>query len=421
MDQALVPGLAVAVIQNGRTASVRSFGVADTRDGRPVTAETVFEAASLGKPVLGYGVLKLAAAGRIDLDAPLVRYAPALAKDPTSPLARITARHVLAHRSGLPNQSGGAPSAGFEPGTRFSYSGEGFLQLQTVVEAITGEPLERYMAREVFAPLGMTRTSFVWRDDYAALKAAGHDRTGAFAGRTRTRRARAHASLETTAGDYARFVTAVLNDEGLPAGSLARLVASAQPVEEGCVVCLDGPARPPSNSVSWSLGWGVASGPDGPWLWHWGDNGTAQSYVAASPESRRGVVMFANSANGQAIFPALAEAALEAPAPGYAWLSVYERHDAPSRRLLRALVRGGSEATESALQAVSPAETRTVAGWLLRRRPVEAARLYRRLAPLGRADDHAGLAEALRRSGDPAGARAALARAFALEPGDRTA
>ena len=78
MREALVPGLQIATIRDGKVESVRAFGMADAEGGRKVTKETVFEAASLGKPVFAYGVLKLASAGRIDLDAPISRYLPDL-------------------------------------------------------------------------------------------------------------------------------------------------------------------------------------------------------------------------------------------------------------------------------------------------------------------------------------------------------
>jgi CubicO group peptidase (beta-lactamase class C family) len=73
MDEAIVPGMQIGVISGGRIET-RSFGVRDVQTGAPVTDDTVFEAASLSKPVLAYAVLRLASTGRIDLDAPVASY-----------------------------------------------------------------------------------------------------------------------------------------------------------------------------------------------------------------------------------------------------------------------------------------------------------------------------------------------------------
>ena len=101
MDQAIVPGMQIAVISEGKIET-RSFGVRDVQTGAPVTDGTVFEAASLGKPVLAYAVLRMASAGSIDLDAPVSRYLPSL----SGPVAQLTSRQLLSHTAGLSNNPG---------------------------------------------------------------------------------------------------------------------------------------------------------------------------------------------------------------------------------------------------------------------------------------------------------------------------
>ncbi len=180
MKDGEVPGLSIALIRDARVVWQRSFGVANSATNQPVIDDTIFEAASLSKPVFAYGVLRLVEKGKLDLDAPLVKYLPKpyVANDDRANL--ITARMVLTHTTGFPNWSINQPlKTQFKPGERFSYSGEGFVYLQKVVEHLTGQLLDQVMRKEVFEPLGMTSSSYVWMDKYENLKATGHDSAGA--------------------------------------------------------------------------------------------------------------------------------------------------------------------------------------------------------------------------------------------------
>src|SRR5258708_27865944 len=90
MKKGMVPGLVIAVIRGGKTTWVHGFGAKNAESGQPVTAETVFEAASLGKPVFAYGVLKLVDQGKLALDVPLMTYLPKPYIDGDERLAKIT-------------------------------------------------------------------------------------------------------------------------------------------------------------------------------------------------------------------------------------------------------------------------------------------------------------------------------------------
>src|SRR5271163_2080685 len=212
-----VPGLAMVVIRNGKTTWVHGFGIKETTTGQPVTVETVFEAASLSKPVFAYGVLKLVEQGKLGLDVPLTTYLPKPYIAGDERLAKITARIVLSHRTGFPNWRGddGLLPIYFSPGERFSYSGEGYIYLQHVVAQITGKPLDVYTDEVVFKPSGMTNTSYVWRPDFDARTATGHHSDGKPAELWKPKEAGAASTLNTTAKDYALFVEAVLNGKGL--------------------------------------------------------------------------------------------------------------------------------------------------------------------------------------------------------------
>jgi CubicO group peptidase (beta-lactamase class C family) len=283
-----VPGAAVAVI-DGSDVQVRTYGVADVESKAPVTPNTVFEAASIGKVVFAYAVMRLAGRGQIELDRPLQSYlaAPYIA-DPRA--ARITARMVLAHRTGLPNWRAKDKELALiaEPNERYGYSGEGFLFLQKAVEAITGEPIETTMRREVFEPLQMTQSTYIWLPSYDEQKAWGHNAEGKRWRRRKPEGANVAATLQTTAGDLAKFVIA-----------LSRT---------GSMFVSQTDVLPAAPDIHWGLGVGLLRRGDDSFFWHWGDNGDFHGYIFGS--GRHAVVILTNGANGLSIAENIARIAM---------------------------------------------------------------------------------------------------------------
>jgi CubicO group peptidase (beta-lactamase class C family) len=324
MEQAGVQGVQLAVLSGGKTGWHASFGLANADTKAPVTDASVFEAASLSKPVIAYAVLTLVDAGSIDLDTPISKYLPGrydVGDD--ARLDLITPRHVLSHQSGFPNWRAGSDALKihFTPGERFSYSGEGFVYLAAAVERITGQTLEALMRRRVFDPLGMTSSSYVWQSRYESLKVYNHGLLGDLAGRRTPWRANAAASLHTTAGDYARFVAAVLAGKGLrPSTVRALMTPQSKPDERGINTATAAPTGRFAPSLAWGLGIGLEQVGEGWRIWHWGDNGTTKAYVAASPQHRTGVVLFANSENGLLLAPPIVAEVLGGNASAFAWL-----------------------------------------------------------------------------------------------------
>src|SRR6185437_6139526 len=159
-----VPAVSLAVIRSGALADRRAFGVRDAASKVPANPATMFEAASMSKPVFAYAVLKLCERGVLDLDTPLTHYTRTRFVEGDPRLDLITARHVLTHTTGFPNwRSPSEPLAiAFTPGTRWSYSGEGFSYLQLVITELTKQPIEAYMRANIFEPFGMTSSGYVW-------------------------------------------------------------------------------------------------------------------------------------------------------------------------------------------------------------------------------------------------------------------
>src|SRR6185295_14128058 len=236
-----------------------------------------------------YGVLRLVDAKVLDLDRPLYQYLPIPDAD-NDRMRRVTPRHVLSHTTGLPNwrQQPGQLAPAFEPGQKFSYSGEGYFYLQRVVEAVTGKPFNRFMREQVLDPLGMKQSSYVWRPDFESRMAAGYDgqenrldvqaaigrRTLAIAQQwgiplvdwryQESAKAiplvnpqwpvlplymvpNAATSLLTTVSDYTRFLSRVVARDGRPGLALSPQTRRAMATPEIRL----------NSALSWGLGWGI--------------------------------------------------------------------------------------------------------------------------------------------------------------------
>jgi len=341
-----VPGLSIALVRDGELVWHQGFGVKNAKTKEPVNETTVFEAASLSKPVFAYAVLKLVDEGKLDLDKPLQHYLPGnydVGEDPR--LGQITARRVLGHTTGFPNwrPRDGALKIHFTPGERFSYSGEGFVYLAKAVEHLTGQAFNDFMKRYAFEPLRMTDSSFVWRDGYEAQKIFRHNWAGEPTGQNQPPQANAAASLHTTARDFGRFISAVLKGTGLKEATLRQMLTPQVKVREGGANTINRPEAKPSPNLSWGLGWGLQSTPDGLSFWHWGDNGDSKAYVVACDRRKLGVVVFTNSANGLSIISEVLEATVDGDQPALAWLN-YESYRSPARALLKNILAHGAEA-----------------------------------------------------------------------------
>ncbi len=344
MGQAEIPGLSIARIQEGEILWSYALGVKDRNTKEAVTEDTVFEAASLSKPVVAYITLKLAARGLLDLDKPLWDEAgyERLAHDPRA--REITARMVLTHNSGLPNWGGTPLEMNHDPGSTWNYSGEGFVYLATMLERRTGKTLNELAREEVFEPLGMSSSSFIWTGAYDQKAASPHDLGGQPAEKVRPESANAAASLHTTALDYARFLIAVMDGEGLPAE-----LAEAMVLQQSDIGGWGDEST--WEYLGWTLGWGFQQGDGEPAIWHWGDNGNFRCFVLAYPGTKDGLVYFTNTSLGLSITEDVLDLAFDDTYWALRYLDYY-RWDAPgfqARKALRHAVTqlSGDEAFEA--------------------------------------------------------------------------
>lgn len=349
-----VPGIAIAVVEDGRLAWSRGFGLAHAGRNVPVGEETVWEAASLSKPMFAYMALQLVDRGELALDAPLVTYTRPdyLGKSPW--LARITVRDVLRHSTGLPDWRKDPANEPLEPavapGTRIDYSGEAFVWLQLAVERLTGESLDQTMHRLLFDPAGMRDSSYAWDAGLAERSVYGHRQSddGGIAVPPQMLRdaweaampvavrigkplsawryadaerampeaqavarpglvswpsdilANAAASLRCTVQDYARFMALMVHADARP-WELKPATREAMLRRQ-----IDVPGRWTDKG----LGWNLEATVRGPVFYHSGSNGGIfKTFALGDARRRRALVAMTNATNGNVLYRRVVRAA----------------------------------------------------------------------------------------------------------------
>lgn len=314
MNKYQVPGVAVAFVDRGETTLVQSYGWEDIEAKKGVTEDTVFQVASNSKTLTAWGVMKLVEDGKLDLDAPVEKYLTRFhLPDSKFDRNQVTIRRILSHTAGLSVRGypGYHPQdrlpgledslSGkyseltkvkliFKPGLKYKYSGGGYTLLQLVIEEVTGKPFSRYMEEEILRPLGMENSSFEWRTDLRKKTAKAYDVLG-FPLPNYLFTEKAAAGLYTTAPDFARFVTANLDN---PEGDSLR----SHLLRKSTLSLMHTPVK-----KDYGLGYIIKRLPNGGRLiYHGGSNRGWRSQFALLPENGKGLVILTNSDNGYKLY-----------------------------------------------------------------------------------------------------------------------
>ena len=240
MDSLNIPGLSMAFINNDKIVYHAALGVKNIETQEKINDATIFDAASMSKTVFSFFTLKMVDDGLLDLDIPLYTYMeyPDIAYDER--YKSITARMVLSHTSGFPNlryldEKGNYNPKGkltitFEPGTKFQYSGEGYEYLALVIAHLKGiqkNELQTLIKKEVFGPLKMNNTSFVWNDYIEKHRVDGHFRgklNKGYGNSSKDPNFKASSSLQTESKEYSQFLLAIMNNKILSEKSYKELL-----------------------------------------------------------------------------------------------------------------------------------------------------------------------------------------------------
>ena len=350
MHAAEVTGVAITIFHNGQPAYQKTYGVRDKEKNLLLTADSVMTAASLSKVAFAYLVMQLVEEKTLDLDKPVYQYLPKplpeyarykdLADDPR--YRKITARMLLSHTSGFPNwrsfNDDRKLNVNFDPGTRYAYSGEGIDLLQLVVETITNKPLEALMQERVFAPLGMTRTSMIWQDRFEDDYAYGYDEWGRNLGPERRKTADAAGSMQTTPGDFSRFLQGVMAGKNLSRQTRELMLSPQIAIHsKRQFPSLANEATDDNKAIrlSYGLGWGLYWTPYGKAFFKEGHDEGWRNYAVCFDPSKSGLLIMTNSSNGEGIFKELIETLLKNPYTPIEWEGFRPYDKLPPRQALK--------------------------------------------------------------------------------------
>lgn len=297
---AMHPGTAIgaALIRDGKVIWSASVGTQDATTA--ADADTLFNVASLAKPVTAELILRLVEAGSVELDRPMAEtwVEPDVSDDPRHRL--LTPRVALSHQTGFPNWRPRNRRLAFDrdPGTAFTYSGEGYDYLAHFVEHRTGEDFEALMQARVFDPIALRRTAFTWRPWMEGHVAAPADTDGSSGGSGPGMPGRWSAAddLYVTPADYGAFVAAAARGDGL-SPDLAEERLRPQVVTEACPT----PVAGCPEAVGMGLGWMIFTFADGRIAMHQGSDQGAEAMAYFDPASHDGAVVMISGEGGTSL------------------------------------------------------------------------------------------------------------------------
>lgn len=303
------PGAAMALFRDGQVVMAKGYGWANREQQKPVTTSTLFNIGSISKTHAAWGLLRLVEDGKLDLDTPVERYLTRWHLPPSEfNHDQVTIRRLLSHTAGLrlhgypgfkPDEplpsieeslSGNTNGSGdvrviMEPGTKWQYSGGGYTIAQLLVEEVTGRPFNDYMQEAIFAPLGMTSSSYVWNAMVDARAAQPYGAVAPIPGPRFT--AQAAASLETSLDDFIRFARASMSSERPEFATAVLPPATVRAMQQ-----------PVAPSEDYGLGYSVRTRNGVRAVGHGGSNAGWQAQFFVIPATGDGIILMTNASLG---------------------------------------------------------------------------------------------------------------------------
>jgi CubicO group peptidase (beta-lactamase class C family) len=302
-----IPGLSLAIVEDGQVTLTSGYGLADREQSRPMTPQTPVAVGSTTKPLTATAIMQLVEAGKVELDAPVTRYLPWFQLDDPR-AAEITVRQLLSHTSGIAASAtltGGQEADALDrrvraleweklrsaPGARWEYANDGFNTAGLIVQVVSGMPYEQYIAEKILKPLGMTRSTF---DPARATElgiAQGYVGRKGELRAEKTRLTRAYnpsGMLITSTEDAGRYLAAMANDGTLD---------GARVLSPDSLDRMWAPAARVGDNVEYGLGWFISQQEGLRAVLHPGEILTMGSMFVLVPERRLGVAVLANLDN----------------------------------------------------------------------------------------------------------------------------
>ena len=326
MKAANVSGVAVAVFNNNRPVFSKTYGLSNVQQNVPLQQSSVMYAASFAKTVFAYIAMQFVQEKLIDLDKPLVEYLSKPLPDFKIPgwnrgyhdlknderYKKITARMCLTHTTGFPNwrwfEADKKLKFKFEPGTRYSYSGEGLYLLQFVIEQLTGQDYETISQERVFQKLGMATTSHVWQSRFDSSICYGHNAKGETYELMKWKEASAGGSMSTTLKDFTKFYSAFISRKGLSKKMFNAMTSTQVRIRSrsqfGPLSRIDSTDND-DIQLGYGLGVGVFKTPYGRAFFKEGHDDGWGHYSICFPDKKIAIVIMTNNDNGESIFKEL--------------------------------------------------------------------------------------------------------------------
>lgn len=286
-----IPTLGLGIIEYGKLTKINVYGTQN--DKTSASINSLFNVASLTKPVTAMTVLRLISLGKWNLDEPLDKYwiDPDIAND--SRHKKLTTRLILSHQTGFPNwrwmNKDNKLNFEFDPGTKYQYSGEGFEYLRKAIEKKFHKNLEELAKEYVFQPLEMNDTSYIWNEKKDADRIViGYDKDGKSLDIVKNKTPSSADDLMTTVEDYSKFLVAVMNNE-LLSPAVFEAMKSKQ-VET-------------KKNKSFGLGFEIYDlGNNEIALSHGGSDKGVNTIFFLLPKTKQGLIIFTNVEDGYKIY-----------------------------------------------------------------------------------------------------------------------
>ncbi|MBF4469849.1 serine hydrolase domain-containing protein [Flavobacterium sp. HJJ] len=328
MKTANVSGVAISVFNDNKLIFSKTFGLADVQKNIPLQQSSIMYGASFAKSVFAYIAMQYVQEGVINLDKPLVEYLSKPLPDykingfrrgyqdlkEDLRYKKLTARMCLAHTTGFPNwrwfEADKKIKFKFDPGTRYSYSGEGLYLLQFVLEQITGKDYETISQERVFKPLGMANTSQIWQARFDENICYGHNAKGEPYELMKWKEASAGGSMSTSLEDYTKFYATLISGKGLSKESFKEMTNQQIRIRSrsqfGPLAKIDSTDND-NIQLGYGLGVGTFKTPYGRAFFKEGHDEGWGHYSIAFPDRKIAVVIMTNNDNGESLFKELLE------------------------------------------------------------------------------------------------------------------
>ena len=293
LRQKNIPALGIGVITNGKIEHVQVFG--NISENKNATLQTIWNVASLTKPITALVALKLIDMGKWNLDDPIYPYYvdKDIEDDPYT--KKLTTRMLLSHQSGFPNwrknNTNGKLSFEFEPGTKYKYSGEGYEYLRKALEKKFNKPFNQLADELVFKPLGMNDTRFFWDTQMNEERFAHwYNNKGEMYEVYKNKFVNAADDLLTTVEDYCKFMVYVMNGAGLSEKLQKEMTAQQVRI---------------NDYKHFGLGWWIDENINAEKdfaMVHGGDDIGVHTIAFIQPKTKQGLLIFTNCDNGTDAF-----------------------------------------------------------------------------------------------------------------------